>query len=94
MFDSIYIYVPEMKQIVKVTEGTGDNLTEDDMEAGYIDYIYYDTYTMDGDIQEYDGGIIMLTELFQDKYDSTEACVPAVLDMAFGDEALKYIVLK
>lgn len=94
MFDSIYIYVPEMKQIVKVAEGTGDNLTEDDIESGYIDYIYYDTYTMDGDIQEYDGGMIMLTELFQDKYDSTEDAIPAVLDMAFGDEALEYIVLK
>ena len=94
MFDSIYIYVPEMKQIVKVAEGTGDNLTEDDIETGYIDYIYYDTYSMDGDIQECDGGMIMLTELFQEKYESTEAAVPAVLDMAFGDETLEYIVLK
>lgn len=94
MYDSIYIYVPEMKQIVKVAEGTGDNLTEDDIETGYIDYIYYDTYSMDGDIQECDGGMIMLTELFQETYESTEAAVPAVLDRAFGDETLEYIILK
>lgn len=93
MFDTIYIYVPEMKQIVKISEGTGDNLTDEDMDQGYVDYIYYDTYSMDGDIRELDGGMIMLTELFREKYESTRDTIPAVLDMAYGDENMLYTVL-
>ena len=94
MFDSIYIFVPTMKQIIKISEGSGDNLTDEDMEAGYIDYIYYDTYVMDGDIRENDGGMIMLKEFFRTKYESTKDAIPAVLDMAYGDETTAYIVLE
>jgi hypothetical protein len=42
--------------------------------------------------QEY-GGMIMLTELFQEKFKSTKDAIPAVLDMAYGDESIGYIVL-
>lgn len=94
MFESIYIFVPDMKQIIKISEGTGDNLTDEDMEAGFVDYIYYDTYVMDGDIRESDGGMIMLEELFREKYESTKDAIPAVLDMAYGDETMQYIVLE
>lgn len=94
MFDSIYIYVPEMKQIVKISEGTGDNLLDEDVEAGYVDYIYYDTYIMDSDIREYDGGMVLLTELFREKFSSTKDAIPHVLDMAYSSDALDYIVLK
>lgn len=35
MFDTIYIYVPTFNQIVRISEGTGDNLLDEDIEAGY-----------------------------------------------------------
>lgn len=93
MFDTIHIYVPEMKQIIRISEGTGDNLTDEDMDAGYVDYIYYDTYVVDSDIREHDGGMIMLTELFQEKFTCTADAIPNVLDMAYGSDSFEYIVL-
>lgn len=93
MFDTIYIYVPGEQQIIRISEGSGDNLSEEDMAEGYVDYIYYEQYSREIDFPEVDGGMIMLTELFQDKYKSTKECIPAVLDMAFGDENMEYIVL-
>jgi hypothetical protein len=94
MFDSIYIYVPEAQQIIKISEGSGDNLLDEDIEAGYVDYIYYEQYVMDPEMRETDGGMIMLTELFQEKFKCTADAIPHVLDMAYGQESLEYIVLR
>lgn len=93
MFDDIYIYVPGEQQIIKISEGSGDNLTDEDEVAGYVDYIYYEQYSREAGFPEVDGGMVMLTELFQEKYKSTKECIPAVLDMAYGDETIEYIEL-
>ena len=92
-FNDIFIYVQGMRQIIRIGEGSGDNLTNDDINQGYVDYIYYDTYNVQQDLPEVDGGMIMLTELFQDKFKSTKDAIPAVLDMAYGDASIKDIVL-
>ena len=72
MFDTIYIFVPEADQVVMIAEGSGDNLLDEDIEAGYVDYIYYEQYVLpddpDADMKEVDGGMVMLTELFQEKF--------------------------
>ena len=93
MFDTIFIYVPSMKQIVRISEGSGDNLLDEDIEAGYVDYIYYEQHRVEIDFPELDSGQIMLAEPFRSKYKSTKECIPAVLDMAFGDETIEYILL-
>lgn len=93
MFDPIYVYVPDVKQIIKISEGSGDNLNDEDIEAGYVDYIYYEQYVMDPYMRETDGGMIMLTELFQEKFTCTKDAVTDVLDMAYNDRHLQYIVL-
>lgn len=93
MFDPIYIYVPAVKQIIKIAEGSGDNLNDEDIEAGYVDYVYYEQFIMDPYMRETDGGMIMLTEPFRDKYACTKDAVPDVLDMAYRDTHLDYIVL-
>ena len=52
----------------RITEGTGDNLTQEDMDEGYVDYIYYDYYASLEDVKDdepYDGGMILLTKLYQ-----------------------------
>ncbi len=92
-FNDIFIYVQSKKQIVRIDEGSGDNLTDDDIAQGYVDYIYYEVYNMQQDLPEVDGGMIMLTELFQEKFKSTKEAIPAVLDMAYGDESIGYIML-
>lgn len=92
-YNDIFIYVQTRKQIIRIDEGSGDNLTDDDIVQGYIDYIYYEVYNVEQDLPEVDGGMIMLTELFQEKFKSTKDAIPAVLDMAYGDESIGYIVL-
>lgn len=93
MYDNVYIYVPAVRQIVRICEGTGDNLLHEDINAGYVDYIYYEQYAIETDFPEVDGGQIMLTELFREKYTSTEKCIPDVLDMAYGNPNLPYMVM-
>jgi len=92
-FNAIFIYVQSKRQIVRIDEGSGDNLTDDDIAQGYVDYIYYEVYNVEQDLPEVDGGMIMLTELFQEKFKSTKEAIPAVLDMAYGNESMGYIVL-
>ena len=92
-FNDIFIYVQAMRQIIRIDEGSGDNLTDDDVAQGYVDYIYYEVYNVQQDLPEVDGGMIMLTELFQEKFKSTKEAIPAVLDMAYGNESMGYIVL-
>lgn len=92
-FNDIFIYVQTKKQIIRIDEGSGDNLTDDDIAQGYVDYIYYEVYNVQQDLLETDGGMIMLTELFQEKFKSTKEAIPAVLDMAYGDESIGYIML-
>ena len=92
-FNDIFIYVPTMRQIIRIDEWSGDNLTDDDIAQGYVDYIYYEVYNVQQDLPEVDGGIVMLTELFQNKFKSVKDSIPAVLDMAYGDESIGYIML-
>lgn len=92
-YNDIFIYVPTMRQIIRIDEGSGDNLTDDDIAQGYVDYIYYEIYNVQQDLPEVDGGTIMLTEWFQEKFESTKEAIPAVLDMAYGDESIEYIML-
>lgn len=94
MFDTIYIYVPDAQQIVQISEGSGDNLLDEDIEAGYVDYIYYEQFELEPGVPEIDGGMVMLTQLFQEKFKCTADAIPHVLDMAYGQESLPYIVLK
>lgn len=92
-YNDIFIYVPTMRQIIRIDEGSGVNLTDDDIAQGYVDYIYYEVYNVQQDLPEVDGGTIMLTEWFQEKFESTKEAIPAVLDMAYGDESIEYIML-
>ena len=49
--------------VICVSPGDGSNLHQEDIDNGYVDYLYYDTYLnlftyRDG--EEYDGGLILL----------------------------------
>lgn len=50
-----------------VQEGTGDNLTDEDIEDGYVDYIYYDTiYEPTDESSITDGGLVLLEILYRE----------------------------
>ena len=93
MYEDIFIYVLSKRQIVKIAEGSGDNLDNGDYANGYVDYIYYEQYAIEDGFPDVDGGMVLLTEPFRDKFRFTKECIPSVLDMAYGDEKLKYIIL-
>lgn len=92
-YDDIFVYVPEMRQIIRIAEGDGSNLLPEDIEEGYADYIYYEQYEITTDIPEVDGGQILLEEMLRDKYRCMEECIPDVLDMAYGSCMVNYMVL-
>ncbi len=91
-YDDIFMFVPEMRQIIRIAEGNGSNLLQEDIESGYVDYIYYDQYGLAADMEEVDGGQILLEGMLRDKYRCMEECIPDVLDMAYGS-LVRFIIL-
>lgn len=52
---------------IRLCEGTGDNLFEEDTQEGYVDYVMYSFLKFDGtDFIETEGGQVMLENLYQD----------------------------
>ena len=92
-YDDIFVYVPAFRQIVRIAEGTGDNLLYEDRDEGYVDYIYYEQHELDTDMPNVDGGQIMLKELLRDKFNDIRECIPMVLEMAYGSADLEHMVL-
>lgn len=93
-YEDVFIYVPSVRQILRIAEGDGMNLLDEDKTEGYVDYIYYDQHELSSGMPECNGGQVMLTELFREKFSGTEEAIPAVLDMAYGNKDLKYVILE
>ena len=89
-YNDVYIFVPEAKEIVHISIGTGDNLLKEDRADGYVDYVNYMRYIMDNGLFSDEGGMIMLTELFREKYDCTEDCVKDLMEEMYGDPDTAY----
>lgn len=80
----------ECECYIHICEGTGDNLLPEDIDEGYIDYIYYEVYNTLQDVydrKEYDGGMVLLKEYYVDL--SIEDIVNRVADMSLLDINLK-----
>ena len=51
------IITKDTEKLITIVEGTGDNLTDEDIEDGYTDYVMTSVYRVDGeDIVLEDGG--------------------------------------
>ena len=77
--------------IFHICEGTGDNLLQEDIDNGCIDYIYYEIYESLKDAveqNEYDGGMVLLEKYYQDM--SIQEIMDAVADM----EQIKFVGVK
>ena len=76
------VYMPESGLFINAVEGTGDNLLPEDMEEGYVDYVYITIYKWNGDeLEEFDGSMMLLKETFEDKYgNDNEALVKDVME--------------
>ena len=91
------VYIPEMKIFLKAVEGDGSNLLPEDEEEGLVDYVYIETYVWDGDeLIEDDGGMLMLTEYFCDKYtdDNDKEMINDVMEYMFNGNRYEYVEIE
>ena len=60
-YGGLLLFVPENKHFVRISYGTGDNLTNEDLKEGYDNYLYVtvDEFN-DGWDEEIDGTQVML----------------------------------
>lgn len=89
------IYVVDDEAIIEFDEGTGDNLLDEDIEAGYVDYVYYTVYgiwDLD-DVKEIDGGMILLDKPFREAYTKTLKDMDGTEHTYFDDDGLARDVL-
>ncbi len=62
----------ETDEFIQIEEGTGDNLLKEDVADGYVDYINLDFLKYhEGELKEQGGGMVMLKELYQEKFATT-----------------------
>ena len=92
-YDDLFLYVPEARQAIRIAEGSGDNLHQEDIEDGYVDYIYYEQHGIGAGMPIVDGGQVLLEERLRDRYECLAGCIPDVLDMAYGNSRLGYMIL-
>ena len=68
-------------EFIKINEGDGCNLLDEDEEEGYVDYIMVDYISYDGyDFSEDDGAQVMLTEMYQEKFQTVEDVIQHLID--------------
>ena len=66
---------------IRINEGSGDNLFPEDEDNGYVDYIMVDLFKYDGyDFTEVDGAQVMLTEMYQEKFEDATEVVQYLID--------------
>lgn len=92
-YSDIFIFIPEKRQVIRIAEGSGDNLLQKDIKNGYADYIYYAQHELSVDMPEADGGMVLLKEPLRDKYCCMTDCISDVLDMPYRSRATSYKVL-
>ena len=87
MFTAILAWLKSKKTFLKVQSGTGDNLHEEDIREGFVDYCLWSTFRPDGidtdgelDMTCLDGGMF----LFRDSPDAM-AALRACYTQATGD---------
>lgn len=92
--EPVNLFIPECNQLLIIKEGSGDNLSYEDREEGYVDYIYYTQYSLNsGDPDEIDGGMILQKTYLAETYDSLESVIGEVLDMAYDSKDTPYVLL-
>ena len=98
-YDDILGFFPDKGIIIRVSEGTGDNLLEEDIEEGYKDYILYEVFDVNDfftqeQIDSCDGGMIMYEELVRDKFRNLKEClVSDVIKFVCGEVDKEVVIL-
>ena len=97
--DPLIIYVPLHDDVIRIEEGTGDNLSREDIADGFVDYVNYyvdDAENICDDSScsgPRDGGMVMYESLIREKLSSLKEVVPDVLRDIYDNEGLTWIEL-
>lgn len=80
------IITKDTEKLITIVEGTGDNLTDEDIKDGYVDYVMTSIYNVDGeDITLEDGGQMLSQTPIEDLEE--DELVKRVLDYwGLGEE--------
>lgn len=80
------IITKDTEKLITIVEGTGDNLTDEDIKDGYIDYVMTSIYRVDGEeIVLEDGGQMLSQTPIEDLEE--DELVKRVLDYwGLGEE--------
>ena len=92
-YDDLFIFVPEMRQVIRIAAGTIDDLSPEDFDQGYVDCIRYEQYELSVDIPEVGRDWIMLEEGLRERYKCIADCIPDVLSMAYGSYMYDCMIL-
>ena len=98
-YDDILGFFPNKGIIIRISEGTGDNLLEEDIEEGYKDYILYEVFDVNDfftqeQIDSCAGGQIMYKELVRDKFRNLKEClVSDVIKFVCGEVDKEVVIL-
>ena len=92
-FDPIWFYIPDA--LIYLQEGSGDNLTKEDRKAGYNDYLEYTIYSIEyGEVEEEDGGQLMLPYMVREHYQCLADAIPDILVFQYGEAFMNVKILK
>ena len=78
---------------IRICEGNGCNLLDEDESKGYVDYIMLDFLDYDGyQLVESDGAQAMLTEMYQEKFKNAREVIKYLIDCSWIPDA-EYTIL-
>lgn len=87
-YESDTLYLWNGKDLFVISEGSGDNLWEEDKEEGYVDYWMTQCYGKDCD---YDGGQWMETELISDIDYTIQGVIDRISECDLWDDDWKVL---
>ena len=88
----LIVYVPNAEKLFRISEGDGCNLTDEDIKAGYEDYLYYDVYNIQELSDVEDGGMVLLEKYVSEEFDNISEIIERTLNMG-GIFGLSYQIL-
>lgn len=92
--DVIHLYIPEKNLLLSFEQGTGDNLLPEDEASGFNDYLNWYTKSLDQvEPEEDDGGMVLFNHDTNNFNEDMLSAIPYVLDEAFDDPTIRFILL-
>lgn len=88
----LIVYVPNVEKLFRISEGDGCNLTDEDIKAGYEDYLYYDVYNIQELSDVEDGGMVLLEKYVSEEFNNISEIIERTLNMG-GIFGLSYQIL-